>query len=214
MLARFGPSKWWPADSPFEIAVGAVLTQNTAWRNVEKAIAGLRARGVLRPEALYFMPVRELEELLRPAGFFRLKAGRLRALLEYFSAYAGWDVPPGNLRLDFLRGKDGRELREELLGVRGIGPETADCLLLYALGLPFFVIDTYTLRLCGRHGLLPPDAPYEEAQEFFMDRLEADAVLYNEFHALIVRTGHSYCKKSKPLCSGCPLGSFLDYAVE
>ncbi|MDR2800251.1 MAG: endonuclease III domain-containing protein [Desulfovibrio sp.] len=214
MLAHFGPSGWWPADSPFEIAVGAVLTQNTSWRNVEKAIAGLRERGFLRPEALYSMPLRDLEDLLRPAGFFRLKAGRLRALLEYFSTYAGWDVPPDNLRLDFLRGREGRELREELLGVRGIGPETADCLLLYALNLPFFVIDAYTLRLCRRHGLLPPDVPYEEAQEFFMDRLEADAALYNEFHALIVRTGHNFCKKNKPLCSQCPLGVFLDYAVD
>ncbi|MDR3177324.1 MAG: endonuclease III domain-containing protein [Desulfovibrio sp.] len=214
MLAHFGPSAWWPADSPFEIAVGAVLTQNTAWRNVEKAIAGLRERGVLKPEALYSMPVRDLEDLLRPAGFFRLKAGRLRALLEYFRSCPGWDEPPGNLRLDFLRGKEGPALREELLSVRGIGPETADCLLLYALGLPFFVIDAYTLRLCARHGLLPPDTPYGEAQEFFMDRLEADAELYNEFHALIVRTGNNYCKKSKPLCSECPLGSFLDYAVE
>ncbi|MDR0826415.1 MAG: endonuclease III domain-containing protein [Desulfovibrio sp.] len=214
MLAHFGPLRWWPGDSPFEIAVGAVLTQNTAWRNVEKAIAGLREKKALRPDILYSMSPAELEELLRPSGFFRLKTRRLRALLEYLRSYPGWDASPGNADLNFLRGADLSVLREELLAVRGIGPETADSILLYALDLPTFVVDAYTMRIFSRHGIFPPDIPYDEAREYFMDRLPQDVALYNEFHALIVRTGNTFCKKSRPLCANCPLAEFLDHEVD
>ena len=208
MAGSFGPCNWWPGDSPFEVAVGAVLTQNTAWRNVEKALARLRAMDALRPAALWALPLDVLQEALRPSGFFRLKAERLRNLLEYMRSFVGWDVPPGDASLDFMRSRPGEELRRELLAVRGIGPETADCILLYALGRPSFVADAYTRRIFSRHGLLPEDAPYERMRDFFMRALPLDTKLFNEYHALIVRTGNAFCKKSAPLCSQCPLQRF------
>lgn len=210
MAAHFGPCRWWPGETFFEVAVGAVLTQNTAWRNVDKALDRLRERDALRPEAIAAMPDAELEECLRPSGFFRLKARRLRNLLDLFARYPGWDKGPENTGLGFLQQIDTGELRDALLGVRGVGPETADCILLYALGRPSFVVDAYTRRLCHRHGQLPEDVPYDELRDFFMDVLPEDVPLYNEYHALIVRTGNSYCKKSKPLCHLCPLGAFLE----
>lgn len=212
MAGHFGPCRWWPGDSPFEVAVGAVLTQNTAWRNVEKALDRLRAKEALRPPVLWDMPPDVLEEALRPSGFFRLKARRLRNLLNYMRAFPGWDCPPGDESLAFMRTKPGKELRQELLAISGIGPETADCILLYALGHPSFVADAYTRRIFSRHGLLPEDAPYARVRDFFMDALPLDAGLFNEYHALIVRTGHSFCKKSKPLCSQCPLQRFSRHA--
>lgn len=214
MASRFSPCHWWPGITPFEVTVGAVLTQNTAWRNVEKALELLRSKDALKPEALWRMPPAELEEALRPSGFFRLKAKRLRNLLAYFSAHPGWDASPGNLSLDFIQAKDDDVLRRELLAVSGIGGETADCILLYALDRPSFVVDAYTRRIFNRHGMVPPDISYEELRAFFMDVLPLDVPLYNEYHALIVRTGHVYCKKSRPLCDQCPLGGFLDHAVE
>ena len=213
MADHFGPCNWWPGDSPFEVAVGAVLTQNTAWRNVEKALALLRAQKALRPRVLWDMPPERLEEALRPSGFFRLKAQRLRGLLDYMRSFAGWDREPGDAALEFMRAKPGEELRRELLAVRGIGPETADCILLYALGHPSFVADAYTRRIFSRHGLLPEDAPYARMRDFCMDALPLDTKLFNEYHALIVRTGHFFCKKSKPLCSQCPLQRFSHHGL-
>lgn len=213
MSAHFGPSRWWPGEHAFEVAVGAILTQNTAWRNVEKALGLIRRADALRPEALRSMPESELEQLLRPSGFFRLKARRLRNLLDYFAAFPGWDEAPGNLALDFVQHLSTGQLRAELLGVRGIGPETADSILLYALNRPTFVVDAYTRRLFHRHGLVPEDIAYEELRAFFMDVLPEDVPLYNEYHALIVRTGNTCCKKSRPLCGECPLGSLLEYEV-
>ncbi len=214
MLDHFGPSAWWPGDTPFEVAVGAVLTQNTAWRNVEKAIAALKQQGGLTPRSLAAMPRPLLEEALRPSGFFRLKAARLGALLAWFATHPGWDDPAGGPQLDFLRHLPTDTLRAKLLSVRGIGPETADCILLYALGRPSFVVDAYTRRMVSRHGLLPGDVEYHELRAFFMDVLPQDVPLFNEFHALIVRTGKEYCKKTRPLCAACPLGVFLEYAVD
>ena len=208
MAGHFGPCNWWPGDSPFEVAVGAVLTQNTAWRNVEKALTLLREKDALRPKALWDMPLELLEECLRPSGFFKLKAQRLRNLLEYMRSFSGWDRSPGDLSLEFMRIKKQEELRRELLQVRGIGPETADSILLYALHRPTFVADAYTRRIFSRHGLLPEDAPYALMRNLFMDALPLDTELFNEYHALIVRTGNTFCKKSKPLCSLCPLQRF------
>ena len=208
MAGHFGPCHWWPGDSPFEVVVGAVLTQNTAWRNVEKALARLRALDALRPAALWALPPEVLQEALRPSGFFRLKAERLRNLLDYMRSFAGWDTPPGDASLDFMRSRPGEELRRELLAVRGIGPETADCILLYALGHPSFVADAYTRRIFSRHGLLTEDAPYERMRDFFMQALPLDTKLFNEYHALVVRTGNTFCRKSAPQCSQCPLQRF------
>ncbi len=206
MLERLGPSRWWPGDSPFEVAVGAVLTQNTAWSNVEKALARLRAAGALSPLALWRMPIEELEEALRPSVFFRQKTKRLRNLLACFACLAGSTEPPDDIRLEFLQSLDDAPLRAALLAVTGIGPETADAVLLYALGRPSFTADAYTRRIFSRHGLLPADASYETIREYFMSRLPADVALYNEYHALIVRTGKEWCKKNAPLCAECPLG--------
>ena len=208
MSGHFGPCHWWPGDSPFEVAVGAILTQNTAWRNVEKALALLREQDALRPKILWDMPPEALEQALRPSGFFRLKARRLRNFLDWIQSFAGWDQAPGDLALDFLRAESTADLRQALLLVRGIGPETADSILLYALHRPTFVADAYTSRIFSRHGLLPEDAPYALMRNLFMDALPLDTELFNEYHALIVRTGNTFCKKSKPLCSLCPLQRF------
>ncbi|MDR1686913.1 MAG: endonuclease III domain-containing protein [Desulfovibrio sp.] len=212
--AHFGPCRWWPGDSPFEIAVGAVLTQNTAWRNVEKAVARLREAGVLDPEIMNTLSEAELAELIRPSGFYRIKAARLRGLLDFFRSCAGWEQSRDKAGLECLRACDPDSLRSDLLAVRGIGEETADSVLLYALDMPTFVVDAYTRRIFSRHGFIPADLPYDEIREFFMDALPPDTALYNEYHALIVRTGNTFCKKTNPLCRQCPLGSFLDYDVE
>ncbi|MDR0338750.1 MAG: endonuclease III domain-containing protein [Desulfovibrio sp.] len=212
LLERLGPSRWWPGESPFEVAVGAVLVQNTAWRNVEKALASLKAKKALDPASLLRMPEAELHEALRPSGYFRLKAGRLRNLLAYFAEHAGWDKAPGNLALSFLKRKSTERLRRELLAVKGIGAETADAVLLYALDRPSFVVDAYTRRIFSRHGLVPPDIAYEDLREFFMRALPEDRALYNEYHALIVRLGNAFCLKSRPRCAECPLGVFMDHA--
>ncbi|MCL1939753.1 MAG: endonuclease III domain-containing protein [Desulfovibrionaceae bacterium] len=209
MLESLGPSRWWPGEHPLEIAVGAVLTQNTAWKNVEKALDRLRRKNALRLDSLLNMPLEEMEEALRPSGFFRLKAQRLRNLLLFFSSFPGWNQNPEAGRLDFLQTLSTQELRKALLHVHGVGPETADCILLYALDRPSFVIDAYTRRICGRHGFFPDDVPYGELREFFMRALPVDVSLYNEYHALLVRTGNRFCKNRKPLCAECPLGKFL-----
>lgn len=209
MSRHFGPCHWWPASSPFEVVIGAVLTQNTAWHNVEKALANLREKKALSPEALWNMELDELEECLRPSGFFRLKAKRLRNLLAWLTEFEGWDASPANLKLNFLRGTGTKDLRRGLLAVTGIGPETADCILLYALQRESFVVDAYTKRIFSRHGFFPSDMAYEDIRSLFMRSIPQDVHLYNEYHALIVRTGNTFCKKSNPLCSRCPLGYLL-----
>jgi endonuclease-3 related protein len=194
----FGPQHWWPGETPFEVMVGAVLTQNTSWHNVAKAIDALKRHDLLDPRVLAALPVEELAAHIRPAGYFNLKAGRLRNLLQLIvEEYQG--------DLGRLLAEDTPRLRELLLSVRGIGPETADSICLYAAGRPQFVIDAYTHRLLRRHGLVPEDCGYEEMQQLFMDHLEADARLFNEYHALIVRLGKDYCRKTNPRCASCPL---------
>jgi len=201
LLAAFGPQHWWPGESPFEVMVGAVLVQNTAWKNVEKAINTLKDEDLLEPHALYRVPVEELEEWIRPAGYYRIKARRLRNLLHFLiTRYHG--------SLEAMFRNDVSTLREELLSVNGIGPETADSILLYAGGLPTFVIDTYTHRVLARHGWIGFDADYYELQDHFDSALPKDAALYNEYHALLVRLGHTHCRK-RPKCDGCPLIELL-----
>jgi endonuclease-3 related protein len=203
MRAELGPSRWWPGDTPFEIALGAILTQNTAWANVEKAMHNLRESGLLEPRALARLTDGELAMLIRPAGAFRVKAARVRNFLNFLHEKCDLDM-------DGLRGETVEGLRPALLEVSGIGPETADSILLYALGLPSFVVDAYTRRILGRHGLIPEDIGYGELRDFFMDVLPPDTALYNEYHALIVRTGKNWCAKKAGKCASCPLAVFLE----
>ncbi|MBW2107700.1 MAG: endonuclease III domain-containing protein [Deltaproteobacteria bacterium] len=202
----FGPRHWWPGDSAFEVVVGAILTQNTAWRNVEKAIANLKDHGSLRADVLYDLPVAALADLIRPAGYYNMKAKRLKHFLAFLFQEAGGD-------LDRLFARDVDRLRGQLLGVHGIGPETADSILLYAGNKPTFVVDAYTKRILFRHNLLPEEASYDETRDFFMDCLEPDVAMFNEFHALLVRLGHLYCRKSNPKCTECPARGWNDGQV-
>lgn len=203
MLAGLGPSHWWPGETPFEIALGAILTQNTAWTNVEKALHNLRSENLLHLPALYELPEQVLAELIRPAGFFRIKARRIRNFLHFLHETCDLDM-------EELRSRDMSTLRARLLDISGIGPETADSILLYALDFPSFVVDAYTRRILNRHGLVPEDIGYEELRDYFMDVLPADTPLFNEFHALLVRVGKTWCAKKTPRCAGCPLAPFLD----
>ncbi len=207
MHARLGPSGWWPGETPLEICVGAVLTQNTAWTNVEKAIHRLREAGALADgQTLLALPEAELSELIRPAGFFRLKAVRLRNLLRFLDDACGFDF-------GVLARQELHDLRPRLLGVSGIGPETADSVLLYAVGLPTFVVDAYTRRILHRHAMVPEDIPYHDLRDVFMDVLDPDVDFYNEYHALIVRVAKDWCRARAPRCADCPLCSFLDGGV-
>lgn len=196
LIRAYGPQGWWPGDTPFEVAVGAILTQRTNWRNAERAIANLKAAGLLDPEALHEIPQRELERLIRPAGFYRQKAGRLKGFLELLRSQGGMD---GLLRLPLP------ELRERLLSVPGIGPETADSIALYAAGRPIFVVDAYTRRILSRLGLIQGNEPYGELQGLFHRNLPGDTRLFKEYHALLVRHGKEHCR-SRPRCGGCPIG--------
>ncbi len=197
LYERFGPQHWWPGDSPFEIMVGAVLTQNTNWANVEKAIANLKSTGKFSLRGIYDMPQEVLAGLIRPAGYYNIKAKRLRNLLEMIVRDYGGD-------LKGLFDESTATLREKLLKVKGIGPETADSIVLYAAQKPVFVVDAYTYRILSRHGMILDNATYEELQGLFMDRLPEDVQMYNEFHALIVRAGKTFCRK-RPSCPECPL---------
>ncbi len=200
LYAAFGPQHWWPGDSPFEVAVGAVLTQNTAWRNVERAIDNLKRADRLALEPLLVLSHEELAELLRPAGYFNVKARRLRNLLCHLDDHGGEITA-------YLAG-DLDTRRAELLDVNGLGPETVDSILLYAGNRPTFVCDAYTRRLLTRHGLIDEGATYEEMRALFMNHLPEEVALYNEYHALIVRTGYHYCKP-RPRCESCPLAPLL-----
>jgi len=197
LYATFGPQDWWPADSPFEVAVGAVLTQNTAWTNVERAIANLRGAGLLAPAPLHRVPEAELADHIRPAGYFNVKARRLKALCHFLLETADGD-------LEGLAGYPTEDLRKRLLGVKGVGEETADSILLYGLDRPVFVVDAYTRRIFQRLGLLEAGLPYGAIQERFQAALPRNRALFNEYHALIVALGKDYCKP-KPRCETCPL---------
>ncbi len=202
LLVAYGHQHWWPGESPIEVMVGAVLTQNTNWTNVEKAIANLKQAGALNLPALSDLPPERLAGLIRPAGYYNLKAKRLGNLLAMINQR--WD---GDLDWFFDQPTD--EIRQSLLAVKGVGPETADSITLYAAHKPVFVIDAYTFRILGRHGLAEPDMGYFDLQELFMDALPADTALFNEFHALLVRLGKGRCKKTGPRCQGCPAEGWL-----
>jgi endonuclease-3 related protein len=197
LMQAYGPQGWWPGDGPLQVMVGAVLTQATNWRNVERAIARLAEAGMLSAEALALAPREVLEELVRPTGYYRAKAERLQSLARMLLESCQGDI-------ERLKGLPPKALREMLLRVRGIGPETADSILLYALDYPYFVVDAYTRRLFRRLGYGPRGNSYHEWQRFFMEALPPDATLFNEYHALIVRHGKERCRP-RPRCPGCPL---------
>ncbi len=197
LFAAFGPQHWWPGDSPLEIATGAILTQNTNWSNVEKAIATLKRERALSAIKLHHMPASHLAGLIRPAGYFNIKAKRLKNFIDLLhEEYRGSMKKMGEDSL--------AHVRERLLSVNGIGPETADSIILYALEKPVFVIDAYTKRILSRHTILHHDASYEIYQKLFHQKLRKDVSLFNEYHALMVRLAKDYCRP-KPHCSGCPL---------
>ncbi|MFZ2447801.1 MAG: endonuclease III domain-containing protein [Syntrophobacteraceae bacterium] len=202
LYEAFNPQGWWPAKTPFEVILGAILTQNTAWKNVVKAIANLRDNNVLSFQALCEIPAPSLAILIRPSGFYNQKTKKIKTFCEHLLSH--WDGD-----LDRFLDQDAEALRSELLGIRGIGPETADCIVLYAAHKPSFVVDAYTYRIFSRHGWVDESISYEDLREFFMSALEPDVRFYQEFHALLVRTGHLFCRK-KPLCESCPLNVFFD----
>lgn len=197
LLNQLGPQNWWPAETELEVMVGAVLTQNTNWKNVEKAIANLKRRGLLSLQGLSSLSIFELAEEIRPAGYYNIKAKRLKNLINFVVENYQADLSR------FLNEKT-ESLKEGLLLVNGIGPETADSILLYAARRPVFVIDAYTHRILKRHGMTDEQVTYHELQAMFMDHLPDDPAFFNEFHALIVRAGKEYCRRN-PLCNLCPL---------
>ena len=202
LFAALGPQHWWPGKTQFEIIVGAILTQNTSWANVETAISNLRSAGLLSPTAIERVPMPRLESLIRSSGYFRQKARKLKAFckflrMEYRGSLKGmFDTP--TIRL-----------REKLLGVFGIGPETADSILLYGGDHPVFVVDAYTKRMLLRHGWINEKASYEDVRWMFERQSSGDSRRFNEFHALIVNAGKNFCRKQEALCGRCPLGRYL-----
>lgn len=202
MTAHFGPSGWWPANSPFEVMVGAILTQNTAWANAHKAIENLKANGLLSLEAIERSSEEGLARVIRSSGAFNQKAKRLKAFVSYLIQRFGGS-------LEEMRQVETAKLRDELLKTHGIGPETADTILLYAVGKPVFVIDAYTKRILANHCLITPDMPYEALRGCFERNLEPEVALFREFHAQIVLTGKHFCRK-RPVCFSCPLEPFLE----
>ncbi len=197
LYSHFGPQHWWPGETPFEVAVGAILTQNTNWGNVEKAILNLKKEGKLNAPALYKLPQEKLSLLIRPAGYFNIKAKRLKHFVSFLMEYYGG-------RISNMRREDTETIRGRLLGVNGIGPETADSIILYALEKPVFVIDAYTKRILSRHNIMDHDKIYDSFQRLFHSTLRRDVHLFNEYHALFVMAAKEYCR-TKPLCSMCPL---------
>jgi endonuclease-3 related protein len=200
LLDRYGPQHWWPADSPFEVMIGAILTQSAAWGNVEKAVNNLKARDVLSIDALRRLPAEELARLVYPSGYYNAKAGKIKALVQWLAErYEG--------NLDKLFVLDIPLLRRELLSIRGVGEETADSIILYAAGKPVFVIDAYTRRILHRLDLAPSTDSYAAFQDLFMQHLPHDEALFNEYHALLVRHGKTTCRKAQH-CQECCMASF------
>jgi endonuclease-3 related protein len=196
LLSAFGPQGWWPGETPLEVALGAILTQNTNWNNVARVLAELKAAGLLNPRALQALPESELAARLRPAGYFNIKARRLKHFLDFLGQYQD--------SMAVLARGDLESLRPALLAVKGIGPETADSILLYALAKPSFVVDAYTFRILSRHGLLAGPCSYEELRRLFMGHLPPEVAGYQEYHALLVRLGKEFCRP-QPRCAACPL---------
>ena len=198
LLKRFGEQHWWPADTPFEVVIGAILTQSTSWKNVEKAIDNLKNIDALNAEHLHKIDVDELATLIKSAGYYNAKARKLKEFINHL--YRNYD---GDLACMFE--SDGRKLRKELLSIWGIGPETADSVVLYAAQKPEFVVDAYTKRIFSRLGYVKENIDYAGLKKFSEQNLPRDVKIYNEFHALLVRLGKEHCKKTKPLCAKCPL---------
>lgn len=203
LYKSFGPQDWWPGDTAFEVIVGAILTQNTAWTNVEKAVYNLKKHKLLSPRKLSRAKPSKIAVLIRPSGYYNIKARRLLNFINYLNAEHGGDLKR------MLRQKTDI-LRKTLLGIKGIGPETADSILLYAGYKPVFVVDAYTKRIFSRYGLLSEWASYDEIQRLFLHNLPKSVKLYNEYHALIVRVGKDWCRK-KPKCALCPLQKGCKY---
>jgi endonuclease-3 related protein len=197
LLRGRGHAGWWPGETPFEVCLGAILVQNTAWTNVEKALKRLRQENLLSYEALRAVPAEVLAPLIRPSGYYNVKARRVRAFLDFLGATYAGDMAA-------LAREDPRDLRRKLLAVPGIGRETADSIVLYAAGLPLFVVDAYTRRIFGRLGLLTGAEPYDEVQAVFMSRLPREAALFNDYHAQIVLLGKDVCRP-RPRCAACVL---------
>jgi len=194
----FGPLNWWPGDTPFEIMVGAILTQNTSWSNVETAINNLKKENLLEPRKLYRINQAELAQLIKPSGYYNIKAQRLKNFINLFvNEFEG--------SAEKMFSDDNKELRKKLLNINGIGPETADSILLYAGKKPFFVVDAYTKRIFFRHKLISRDSTYYQIQEFFNQNLDQDVKLFNEFHAQIVMLGKTICTSKNPDCAKCPI---------
>lgn len=206
LLGHFGPRRWWPAETPFEVMVGAVLTQAVAWRNVEKAIANLKSGGLLDPYKIYHADTGILEELLRPTRYYKMKTQKLQALIRFLVENYR-DIP------DEMFKEELPPLRAKLLAIYGMGPETVDSILLYAGGLPVFVVDAYTQKIFNRLGITPAKISYAKLQEFFRHNLPVDVKLYNEFHALIVALGNSICH-NLPKCGTCPLVDHCKYSKQ
>jgi endonuclease III related protein len=196
LLEAQGPQGWWPGETPFEVAVGAILTQNTNWNNVARALEAIKEQGMLEAPALNALPEAELARLIRPAGYYNVKARRLKNFLDFLA---------GNYRnsMEDMAADTLENLRPALLGVTGIGPETADSILLYALGKPTFVVDAYTFRILNRHDFLIETYTYEDLRQLFMEHLPADVNLFQEYHALLVRLGKAWCRP-RPQCEACP----------
>jgi endonuclease-3 related protein len=197
LFERFGAQDWWPGETKDEIIAGAILTQNTNWQNVEKAIGNLKKAAVMSLEKLYLIKQEKLAELIRPAGYYNIKAKRLKVFLK-------WMFERHNGKLSEIEAIHTENLREELLQINGIGPETADSILLYAFERPVFVVDAYTYRITTRHQLIEPQCDYEQLRGLFENNLEEDAKFFNEYHALLVRTGKEFCRPMAR-CAGCPL---------
>jgi len=195
---KFGPQGWWPGETALECILGAVLTQSTSWKNVEKAIDNLKRENLISIERLNLINADELALLIRPSGYYNQKAIKIKNFISFLV-----DEFSGSLELMFATEKS--QLRKKLLSIKGVGPETADSIMLYAGGMPVFVVDAYTWRVLYRHGLVPEVTSYDEIQEVFTDSLTEDAGMFNEYHALLVRLAKEHCKKRDPVCSGCPL---------
>jgi endonuclease III related protein len=203
LFTAYGPQHWWPGKTQFEIIVAAILTQNTSWSNAAGAIANLRAAGLLTPAAIEQVSLRRLERLIRSSGYFRQKARKLKAFSQFLR-----EEYRGSLKRMFA--KPTIELREKLLGVFGIGPETADSILLYAGDHAVFVVDAYTKRILSRHGWIGEKAKYDDVRWIFERQFPGDSRRFNELHALIVNTGKNFCRAQEPLCGQCPLGRYLE----
>ena len=197
LFKAYGSQRWWPGESPFEVMVGAILTQNTSWKNVEKSIHQLKRKGILHPEGILRLKESELASLIRSSGYFRIKADRLKTFVRFmFEEFGG--------KIEKMRRIPLKEMRAKLLSVKGIGPETADSILLYGLEKPIFVVDAYTKRVLLNHGMISEKASYEEVQDLFMKNLRPDVKVFNEYHALLVHLGKWVCRKA-PKCDICPL---------